>query len=267
MEKQIGKLLGSGGTSDVYEWSDSEVIKIYKSHVSDGTINHEEYIGKLLNNTFLNIPKLIDSISIDGKRALIYERKAGNILAAPMLKGIYEKELAQKFAKMHYDIHMETISELPLQYEFFYNRITGLSNILGDKSDTLLKLLNSIPTDTRLCHGDYQPLNILGEADSYTVIDWNGACSGNPVLDVAWTYLTLNSPVVKHLLGEETSKIITLFIEEYLTHYCQLSGMESTQVLKCLPLVAVRRLYDNNSSDTDVSKLERDWLYQILSEF
>ena len=267
MEKQIGKLIGSGGTSDVHEWGDNEVIKIYKTHISDGTINHEEYIGKLLNKTFLNIPKLIDSITIDGKSALIYERKPGNILAEPLLKGLYEKELAQKFAKMHYDIHMETIIELPKQYEFFYNRITDLSSILGSKSDALLELLDSIPNETKLCHGDYQPLNIIGEAGDYTVIDWNGACSGNPVLDVAWTYLTLNSPVVKHLLGKEASELFTLFVEEYLSHYCQLSGINSTQVLKCLPLVAARRLYDNNLSDTDVSKLEKDWLHQLLSDF
>ena len=35
MEEMIGKQVGSGGTSNVYEWGNTEVVKIYKSHVGD----------------------------------------------------------------------------------------------------------------------------------------------------------------------------------------------------------------------------------------
>lgn len=38
--------------------------------------------------------------------------------------------------------------------------------------------------------------------DYYVAIDWNGSCSGNPLLDVVWSYLTLNSPVIEAIYGK-----------------------------------------------------------------
>ena len=81
MESMIGKQVGSGGTSTVYEWGNSEVIKIYKSHITDEVIKNEEYIGEILNKFSLEIPKYKRTIEIHGKKALIYERVNGRVLA------------------------------------------------------------------------------------------------------------------------------------------------------------------------------------------
>lgn len=264
MDCIMGKEIGSGGTSTVYEWGENEVVKVYKPHVTDDTINNEIYIGQLLNNFTLEIPRYLGSIDINGKKALIYERINGTVFAEPLLKGIYKAELAYKFAQMHYDIHKKAVDELPSQYIFLRNRIMELSSILGDKASSLLNLLDSIPIDNKLCHGDYQPLNIIGEADKYVAIDWNGACSGNPILDVAWSYLTLNSPGVSFMLGELKGKNFVNFTKDYLSCYCKLSGIHEEQILKCLPIVAARRLYDNYQCDNDISKLEREWLYDYI---
>lgn len=266
MEDMIGKQLGSGGTSTVYEWRDTQVIKVYKSHVGEDVINNEMYIGQLLNKYTLLIPKLIGSIDINGKKALIYERVHGKVMADSLLKGIYKTELSYRFAKMHYDIHRKEIDELPSQYDFLKNRIVDLRSDLGDQTQPLLNLLDSISIDNKLCHGDYQPLNIIGEDDKYTVIDWNGACSGNPVFDVAWSYLTLNSPIITPLLGADIADVFANFIEDYLLYYCKLSGIKQKHVLKCLPIVAARRLYDNLLSDSENSQLEREWLYNIIQK-
>lgn len=267
MEIMLGKQIGSGGTSNVFEWGTHEVIKIYKPHMSDAAINNEIYIGELLNKFSLDIPKYVRSIELDGKRAIIYERADGKVFAEPLFGGIYEIELSAKFAIMHHDIHEKTIDELPSQYKFLKNRILDLGNILGDKTTSLLDLLDSIPDDNKLCHGDFQPLNIIGDGNQYVVIDWNGACSGNPVFDVAWSYMTLNSPAVANILGEYISKIFTTFTKDYLSYYCNLSGIDKIQILNCIPIVATRRLHDNYSNENDTSRLERDWLHGLISNF
>jgi hypothetical protein len=265
MENTLGKKVGSGGTSDVYEWGDTEVIKVYKPHVRDDVVDNEIFIGQLLNNLSLDIPKFCGVISYNGKKALLYERINGDIMAEPLLKGIYKEKLALKFAQMHFDIHKKELTELPSQYEFLKNRIIELTNILGDKTKSLLNLLDSIPSDSKLCHSDFQPLNIIGIADKYVVIDWNGACSGNPRLDVAWSYLTLNTPIIKPLLGERISEAFMKFAKDYLSHYCKLSGMNQENILVCLPIVAARRLYDNLLNDNENSRLEKEWLLIQLS--
>jgi hypothetical protein len=264
MEHSIGKEIGSGGTSTVYEWGDNEVIKVYKSHVTDGAIQNEMYIGQLLNQFALEIPRYIGSIEVNGKKALIYERINGRLLAEPLLKGSYESELAYRFAQMHYKIHKKSIDELPSQYNFLRYRIGELSGLLGGKVPSLLKLLDSIPADHKLCHGDYQPLNIMEDTDKCVVIDWNGACSGNPVLDVAWSYMTLNSPGIKYVLGELSAAAFFHFARDYLTYYCKMAGIPEEQIQKCLPIVAARRLYDNNLYENDISRQEREWLFDLI---
>lgn len=267
MEEMIGKLLGSGGTSNVYEWGNTKVVKIFKSHVSDDAIKNEMYIGQILSKFPLDMPKCIGSIDLKGKMALIYERINGEIMAEPLLKGIYKTELANKFAQMHYDIHREEINELPSQYEFLKNRIIELRSNLGDKStQSLLSLLDSIPIDNRLCHGDFQPFNIIGKADKYIAIDWNDACSGNPILDVAWSYMTLNSPIIKRLLGESISEIFAHFTKDYLSYYCKLTGSKQEHIHRCLPIVASRRLYDNLMHDNENSRQENEWLYNFIQK-
>lgn len=264
MDNIIGKQIGSGGTSNVYEWGNEEVIKIYKPHVTDDVINHELYIGQVLNKVSFNIPKLIGETFINGKKALIYERVIGNVMGEALLKGDYESVLAHKFAEIHYSIHKKSIDELPSQYEFLKNRIINLRIMLEDKTTPLLNLLDSIPIKNVLCHGDFQPLNIMGNFNKYVVIDWNGACLGNPILDVAWSFMTLNSPIIKNLFGDLISETLVKFTNDYLIYYCKMSGVKENQIMECLPIVAARRLYDNNLNNNDHSKQEKEWLLDLI---
>ena len=98
----------------------------------------------------------------------------------------------------------------------------------------------------------------------YTIIDWNGSCSGNPLLDVAWSYLTLNSPAIQSIYGQLISNITAKFSNEYLSYYCKYANVDKCKILKYLPIVAVRRLDDNITSETDISKYENDWLKDII---
>ncbi len=268
MENRIGRLLGSGGTSQVYEWDTDQVIKIYKAHVDDNVINNERYIGELLNKFILDIPKLLGSTFIKEKQALIYERIQGNVFADPLLHGCYEIRMAYQYAKMHYEIHKKITTELPSLHEMLRQRILSLQDKLEELQegllDSLLRLLDRIPHGQRLCHGDFQPFNIIGDETGYRVIDWNGACFGNPCLDVAWSYMTLNSPVVDHLLSDAIARVFRKFNEDYLLHYCDLSGINRQKILECIPIVAARRLHDNVYHDNGTAKIEKDWLYGLL---
>lgn len=262
--RMLGNEIGTGGTSTVYEWGETEVLKVYKPHVTDDVIQNEHYIGQLLNKLPLEIPRYFGSIELNGRRALIYERIEGKIFAEPFLQGRYKTELAYKFSQMHFDIHKKVTDKLPAQYIFLKNRIIELKNYLGDTASSLLNLLDSIPADNRLCHGDYQPFNIISNSNRSVVIDWNGACSGNPVFDVAWSYMTLNSPMIEQLLGKCVSDTFAYLGKDYLYYYCKLADMDEEQILTCLPIAAARRLYDNNLRTNDSAKNESEWLLELI---
>ncbi|MBH1939672.1 phosphotransferase [Mobilitalea sibirica] len=267
MEDMIGRQIGRGGTSTVYEWGKDKVIKVYKPHVTDATIQAEEYIVNILNTCNLDIPKYINTIEFNGKKALIFERLKGRALFEFIMESPDDPKIAYKFAKMHHEIHNRSINVLPSHNDFLKQRIIELSSILGEKvADKLLDILNSIPTKNMLLHGDYQPLNIIVESNRYIAIDWNGASLGNPLLDVAWSCMTLSSPAISHLLDDKKADIVHRFKNEYLSNYCKIAKVSEDEILRCLPIVAVRRLYDNNMCDNDISRQEYKWLHELINQ-
>jgi aminoglycoside phosphotransferase (APT) family kinase protein len=136
---------------------------------------------------------------------------------------------------------------------------------LGEYIHKIEDLNNGLPIENKLCHGDFHPLNILVDSDRYVVLDWNGCCSGNPKLDVVWSYLTLNSPSIECVYGKDIAKITKEFSDEYIKYYCQYANVDKSEILKYLPLVAMRRLDDNLSCETDNSKYENNWLINVIT--
>ncbi|MFD1175874.1 phosphotransferase [Paenibacillus puldeungensis] len=258
------KLIGSGGTANVYEWTNNEVIKIYKPHVSMDMIRSEENIGKLLNNTKLCIPKYIKTVELNGNLAIVYERAEGRPLVEALMDSTDQSSISAKFAKLHYEIHQYTIERLPAQNSMYQWRISRMRNKLGKAFIKVQDLNNSLPLKNKLCHGDFHPLNILVHNNEYQVIDWNDCCSGNPLLDIAWTYLLLNSPSLEAMFGQTMAKATKEFSDEYLQFYSQYANMSKNDVFMYLPLAATRRLDDNLSSETDHSKYENSWLKDII---
>src|SRR5215472_10876517 len=70
----------------------------------------------------------------------------------------------------------------------------------------------------RLCHGDFHPINVLGEISRPVVIDWPDACGGDPAADVCRSYLLLRLHAAD-------------IAEPYLDAYCRISNVTWEKVL------------------------------------
>jgi aminoglycoside phosphotransferase (APT) family kinase protein len=219
----------------------------------------------MLNKTTLSIPKYIRTIELNGKLSIVYERVHGRQLADILMETNDKSDIAANFARVHYKIHQCHIENLPTQNSMIHWQISRMRNILGKDIKRIEELINRLPSKNKLCHGDFHPLNILVDYEKYTVLDWNGCCSGNPLLDVVWTYLTINSPSIEVIYGQIMANIIKDFSDQYLKYYCEYANVDKCQILEYLPLAAMRRLDDNISCETDISKYENNWLKNIIS--
>jgi aminoglycoside phosphotransferase (APT) family kinase protein len=84
-----------------------------------------------------------------------------------------------------------------------------------------------MPRHNKLCHGDFNPTNIIIRDDGTPfILDWSHATQGNASADAARTYLLFS------LSGEAETA------EEYLSLFCQKSGTERQYVQKWVPIVA-----------------------------
>ena len=87
--------------------------------------------------------------------------------------------------------------------------------------------LEGMPKHVKLCHGDFNPSNIIvSESGKPYILDWSHATIGNASADVARTYLLF------WLSGDIG------MAEEYLDLFCQKSKTDKRYVQKWMPIVA-----------------------------
>jgi aminoglycoside phosphotransferase (APT) family kinase protein len=96
--------------------------------------------------------------------------------------------------------------------------------------------LADMPDGDRLCHGDFHPINVLGQNSQPMVIDWPDACCGDPAADVCRSYLLLN------LHAED-------IVEPYLDAYCSITNTPRAKILDWLHYVAAARLAEDVPDD------------------
>ena len=104
----------------------------------------------------------------------------------------------------------------------------------------LLTRLESMPKHEKICHGDFNPSNvIIDENDTAYIIDWSHVTQGNASADVARTYLLF------WLNGDINGA------KKYLDLFCQKTGTDKKYVQKWMPIVAASQLVKGNEKERE----------------
>ena len=139
-------------------------------------------------------------------------------------------------------LHMRIHSRLGVQFTDLKvrleNNITATGLLDEPRKRDLLNRIADLPDGDRLCHGDFHPMNILGDISKPVIIDWPDARRGDPAADVCRSYL---------LMKLHAGEIATT----YLDIYCQTAGMSRQAVLSWLPCVAAAKLAEGVPGELD----------------
>src|SRR5687767_14534112 len=97
-----------------------------------------------------------------------------------------------KLGRLHARLH-ETVAPttLPAAREVIERRILESPHVPPAARERVLSILRELPDGDRLCHFDFHPANVITDGKELTVIDWPGACRGDPLADVAATTIVL----------------------------------------------------------------------------
>ncbi|NLA59251.1 MAG: phosphotransferase [Firmicutes bacterium] len=243
---QLGRLIGTGRTAEVYQSGEDRVLKLFHPHIPRHWVDYEARIGSLLYSAGVPAPRVDGCVEIGDRAGIIYERIDGTTLQEHLLDRPEEVILyAKRMAALHYQIHSSTCRELPPQRTRFSTAIIKAADILGDsKVITILSYINRLPNPFRVCHGDFHPANLMLGKD-IVPIDWMNAYSGSPAGDVARTCLMLRSPHVPEELSildhEELTHLKKVIHDVYLEEYLHLSGADPFEIEAWfLPVMAAR---------------------------
>ncbi len=202
-------------------------VKVFDSDYSKADVLNEALNQARVEETSLNVPKLQEVTKLDGKWAIVSDFISGKTLAALMEENPdkYDQYLEQ-FVDLQLLVHRQTCPMLNKLKEKM-NRKISQSGLDATTRYELHTRLEGMPTHNKLCHGDFDPKNIIiTEGGETYILDWAHATQGNASADAARTYLLF------WLAGDIDGA------EKYLKLFCQKSDTAKQYVQKWIPIVA-----------------------------
>ncbi len=202
-------------------------VKVFDDDFSKVDVLNEALNQARVEETGLNVPKIIEVTKIDGKWAIVSEYIQGKTLARLMEENPDKKdEYLEKFVDLQIEVQSKKCPLLTKLRDKM-NRKIDLTNLDESIKYELHTRLEGMPKHNKLCHGDFNPSNVIIKDDGTAYfIDWSHATQGNASADVARTYMLF------WLAGDIEGA------EKYLDLFCQKSGTDKRYVQKWMPIVA-----------------------------
>ena len=177
---------------------------------------------------------------IDGKWSIISDYIKGKTMDQLMKEDpSREKEFLDSFVSLQMEVHSKNCSRLASLKEKMKRKISQADLDATTRYD-LHTRLEGMPRHERLCHGDFNPSNIIVTEDGrYCILDWAHATIGNASADVARTYLLF------WLEGKME------LAEAYLNLFCMKSGTSKEYVQKWMPIVAASQSVKGNEKERE----------------
>lgn len=236
---ELKNVIANRGGKTVYRDGDA-CIKVFDNSFSKADVLNEALNQARVEATGLNIPHVREVAMIDGKWAIVSDFIEGKTLAALMEEDPKHKaEYLERFV----DLQVEVLSkECPLlnKLKDKMNRKIDQTTLDATTRYDLHTRLEGMPKHKKLCHGDFNPSNIIiTPAGKAYIIDWSHATQGNGSADAARTYLLFC------LKGdEETAK-------EYLDLFCKKTDTAKQYVQKWMPIVAASQSVKGNAHERE----------------
>ena len=215
-------------------------IKVFHEDYSKADILNEALNQARVEETGLNIPRVLAVTMVDGKWAIVSEFIKGKTLAQLMQENEDDKE---KYLAMLVDLQLEVHSKTcPMlgKLKDKMNRKISQTSLDATTRYDLHTRLESMPKHNKVCHGDFNPSNIIiAEDGTPYILDWSHATQGNASADAARTYLLFC------LSGDVDAA------NKYLDLFCKKSDTARQYVQKWMPIVAASQSVKGNAHERE----------------
>ena len=239
------EIIAERKTKTVYK-DNGKTIKLFIENYPKSNILNEALNQARVEETGLNIPKLLEVTKMENRWALVSEHIEGKSLEELMRENPDRKA---EYMDMFIDIQLNILSKTAPMLNKLKDKMkrkiaeTDLSDTIKYELNTRLE---SMPRHNKICHGDFNPSNVIIKEDGTAyVIDWAHVTQGNSSADVARTYLLF------HLDGKKEDA------EEYLNKFSEESGIEKRYIQSWIPIVAAAHL---SKASEEEKKFLMNWI-------
>ena len=225
------QLISSSETKCVYRDGDLAIKEFCEGFPKAEVLNEALCTARVEDLPGLHGPKVLSVSVMDGKWSITREFIEGKTLQQLMDENPDKvQEYMEQMVDLQIDIHSKACPLLNKLKEKTIRALQEEEQLDANTRYDLLTRLDGMPKHTKLCHGDFEPSNIIVAADgAMYVVDWVHASQGNASADVARTYLLLSLKDAKKA-------------EMYMDMFCEKTGTEKRYVQGWLPIVAAAQL-------------------------
>jgi aminoglycoside phosphotransferase (APT) family kinase protein len=191
------------------------------------------------------VPEVYERVEREGRYGIVMERVDGRDLLSlvgsrPWLVGSVARHCGELHAELH---RVRGPAELTTTADRVRALIGASDAVPADLRAESAAALDELPGGDRLCHGDFHPGNVMAD---HRVIDWGNATRGDPVADVARTWVVLEfSPLPPG--SSATSRRLAspgrgLLLRGYMRSYARSAALDTGAFQRWLRVRAIERL-------------------------
>ncbi|WP_392392248.1 aminoglycoside phosphotransferase family protein [Oceanobacillus jeddahense] len=237
--------IAKGNTAEIY-LHDNRILKVFKDYLPDTEAEMEGNKQQFAYEAGLPVPKVFSIDKINGKQAITMEYVKGQTVGELYFS---DKEQAEYYLAISVNIQQKIHRMIPksgtfeLMYDKLCRQIKAAYNLEEKYKNALLRKLDKMIFENRLCHGDFHLFNLILAKEKMYIIDWVDSSAGDIRADVCRTYLLY-------------SQYFSELADSYLQIYCEKSGLSKEEILQWEPIIAGAGLAANVPAENAARLLE-----------
>ncbi|MCH5202664.1 MAG: phosphotransferase [Oscillospiraceae bacterium] len=232
LERSDKKIIHEGDT----------VVKIFSADYSKANVLNEALNQALVEETGLNIPHLREVKMIEGMWAIVIDYIPGKTLQQLMEEN---PDKLDEYMDLFVDLQCKVLSKRSPKLRKIKDKMIGKMSeckiIDATQRYELQTRISSMPKHDKVCHGDFNPSNIIITPDGEPyIIDWSHATRGNASADAARTYLLFV------LEGKED------LAKKYITTFSKKADIPLQLIQKWMPVVAASQSLKGKEEEMEI---------------
>ena len=239
---ELERIISVSNTKTVYKSGDN-CVKVFGKQFIKSDILNEALNQARVEETGLNIPKIKEVTTVDGKWAIVSEFIKGETLERLITKNPEKAdEYLDLFVDLQTSYQQKTCPLISKAQDKLIAKIKK-SDLTATEKCGFYRKLEDMPYGEAICHGDYNLSNvILSNNGKPYILDWSHVTSGNKEIETARTYVLFKIAKTPD------------YSEKYLEIYSQKSGISKEEIMRFVPIIAASQLYAANERERAILK-------------
>jgi len=270
---KIGRKIGEGSNSEIFEYeNDNKIIKLAKPNTNKVTIQREFNNSLIVSKVGLPVPKPYQVVEINERPGIVFERIYGVPIKQLLFENLFNLlngneqqdswDVITSIARILSEVHQISNDELPSQRDSIKYQILRVDYLSNSEKNAVIGMLERLPIDNKICHGDPNPDNILVSNEKIVLIDWNDTTKGNPEADIAEFVIMIKFAILPADIPQEIVRIFDSLresiIEVFMDEYTRLTGITYDDIDPWIATIAARKLSADAISEEEKQLLTNE---------